>query len=78
MKKIPADKVKERTKQASEIFASQFPYSNKLGKWVSTHFTKILNTLTPYSKVLEKFILSANTTYKALLYIISDGSRLDF
>ena len=31
MKKIPADKVKLRTKKASEIFQKQFPYTHKLG-----------------------------------------------
>lgn len=32
MKKIPADKVKVRTKRASEIFQQQFPYTHKLGE----------------------------------------------
>ncbi|KAL5271610.1 hypothetical protein ACHWQZ_G002029 [Mnemiopsis leidyi] len=41
MKKIPADKVKLRTKKASEIFQKQFPYTHKLGELQTILVTEV-------------------------------------
>ena len=59
LKKIPAQIVKQRTKQASDIFQSQFPYSHKLGRLERVLITEMATD--------EKHLVGHNKSYDQVI-----------